>query len=114
MDLSFPTNDLDQEDYVVDVVLKYLHAATNPVVLVDACAIRHRVLEESHDLIDKTGLHVFVTPMGKGTVNKTHADYGGVYAGEGIQPDVKERVESSDLILAIGAIKSDFNTGQLP
>jgi pyruvate decarboxylase len=114
IDLSFPTNDPDQEDYVVDVVLKYLHAAKNPVILVDACAIRHRVLEETHDLIDKTGLPVFVTPMGKGAVNETRANYGGVYAGDGSQPDIKERVESSDLILTIGAIKSDFNTGQLP
>jgi pyruvate decarboxylase len=38
-------------------------------------------------------------------VNETHPGYGGVYAGEGSQPDVKERVEASDLILTIGAIK---------
>jgi len=94
----------------VEVVLKYLLAAKNPVILVDACAIRHRVLEEVHDLIDKTGLPVFVTPMGKGAVNETHKNYGGVYAGDGSQPEVKERVEASDLILTVGAIKSDFNT----
>jgi pyruvate decarboxylase len=111
IDLNYPTNDVDKEDYVVDVVLKYLHAAKNPIILVDACAVRHRVLEEVHDLIDKTGLPVFVTPMGKSAVNETHPMYGGVYAGEGSQPDVKERVESSDLILTIGAVKSDFNTG---
>ncbi|TVY55886.1 Pyruvate decarboxylase [Lachnellula cervina] len=48
--------------------------------------------------------------MGKGAVNEEHSNYGGVYAGEGSQPDVKKRVEASDLILTIGAIKSDFNT----
>lgn len=105
LDLQFPTNNADKEDYVVDVVLKYLQAAKNPVILVDACAIRHRVLEEVHALIDKTGLPVFVTPMGKSAVNETHPSYGGVYAGNGSQPEVKERVESSDLILTIGAIK---------
>jgi len=105
IDLHFPGNDPDRENYVVDVVLKYLSAAKNPVILVDACAIRHRVLLEVHDLIDKTGLPVFVTPMGKGAVNETHSNYGGVYAGEGSQPEVKQRVEASDLILTIGAIK---------
>ncbi|KAH8592241.1 thiamine diphosphate-binding protein [Bisporella sp. PMI_857] len=110
IDLSLKENDKAKEDYVVDVVLKYLLMAKNPVILVDACAIRHRVLEEVHDLIDKTGLPVFVTPMGKGAVNETHPNYGGVYAGDGSQPEVKERVEASDLILTIGAIKSDFNT----
>ncbi len=113
IDLSFPENDPAAEDYVVDVILKYIYAAKNPIILVDACAIRHQVLEETHDLIDKTGLPVFVTPMGKGAVNETHENYGGVYAGEGSQPEVRERVESSDLILTIGAIKSDFNTGKL-
>jgi pyruvate decarboxylase len=62
IDLHFPTNDQAREDYCVDVVLKYLHAAKNPIILVDACAIRHRVLDEVHDLISVTGLPVFVTP----------------------------------------------------
>lgn len=112
INLDYVTNDPDQEDYVVDVVLKSLHEAKNPIVLVDACAVRHRVLAEVHDLIDKTGLPVFVTPMGKSAVNESHSNYGGVYAGEGSLPDVKERVEAADLILTIGAIKSDFNTGK--
>lgn len=110
IDLSLPPNNPDREDYAVDIVLKYLEAAKNPIILVDACAIRHRVIPEVHGLIEKTGLPVFVTPMGKGAIDETYANYGGVYAGSGSHPEVKERVESSDLILTIGAIKSDFNT----
>lgn len=34
-----------------------------------------------------------------------------MYAGNGSREIVRERVESSDLIMSIGAIKSDFNTG---
>lgn len=110
IDLELPKNDEAKEDYVVDVVLKYLHAAKNPAILVDACTIRHRVVKEVHELAEKTNLPVFVTPMGKGAIDETNPNYAGVYAGEGSQPDVKERLESSDLILSIGAIKSDFNT----
>jgi pyruvate decarboxylase len=95
---------------VVDVVLKYLAAAKNPVILVDACAVRHRVLDETHDLIRKSNLPVFVTPMGKSAVDETLSNYGGVYAGDGSNAGVKERLESADLILSMGAIKSDFNT----
>ncbi|KAF1351850.1 pyruvate decarboxylase [Delphinella strobiligena] len=108
--LTYPANDGEKEDYVVDIVLKYLHAAKNPVILVDACAIRHRALAEVHDLIEKSGIPCFVAPMGKGAINETHSTYGGVYAGNGSNDGVKERVESSDLVLSIGAIKSDFNT----
>ncbi|KAK4194098.1 thiamine diphosphate-binding protein [Triangularia verruculosa] len=110
IDLSDPPNEPEKEDYVVDVVLRYLHAAKNPVILVDACAIRHRCLDEVRDLVDKTKLPVFVTPMGKGAINETSPSYGGVYAGTGSQPAVQERVESSDLVLSIGSLKSDFNT----
>jgi pyruvate decarboxylase len=110
IDLSLPKNDPEKEDYVVDVVLKYLQAAKNPIILVDACAIRHRALEEVHDLVEKSGLPTFVTPMGKGAIDETHKNFGGVYAGNGSNPGVSEAVEASDLILSIGAIKSDFNT----
>ncbi|KAJ5648468.1 hypothetical protein N7490_004840 [Penicillium lividum] len=110
IDLSSPSNDPEKEDYVVDVVLKYLQKADNPVILVDACAIRHRALEEVHNLVEVSGLPTFVTPMGKGAVNETHQNFGGVYAGDGSNAGVREVVESSDLILSIGAIKSDFNT----
>ncbi len=46
IDLQDPPNQPEKEDYVVDVVLKYLHAAKRPIILVDACAIRHRVSKE--------------------------------------------------------------------
>ena len=43
LDLSFAPNDKEKEDYCVQDVLRYLEASQNPVILVDACAIRHRV-----------------------------------------------------------------------
>ncbi|KAF2827581.1 pyruvate decarboxylase [Ophiobolus disseminans] len=110
LDLEYPPNDQEAEDYVVDVVLKSLHAAKNPVIVVDGCAIRHRALKETHDLVKKSGIPTFVAPMGKGAVDETLPNYGGVYAGNGSNAGVKERVESADLVLSIGAIKSDFNT----
>jgi pyruvate decarboxylase len=110
LDVNYPPNEQEAEDYVVDVVLKYLHAAKNPVIVVDACAIRHRALKETHDFVKKSGIPTFVAPMGKGAVDESLPNYGGVYAGDGSNAGVKERVESADLVLSIGAIKSDFNT----
>ncbi|KAK2871852.1 hypothetical protein FQN49_002763 [Arthroderma sp. PD_2] len=110
IDLQLPTNEEEKEDYVVDTVLKYLHAAKSPAIIVDACAIRHRVLDEVHDLVSKSGLPTFVAPMGKGAVDETLPNFGGVYAGDGSTANVREHVEASDLILSIGGIKSDFNT----
>ncbi|TKX24567.1 pyruvate decarboxylase-1 [Elsinoe australis] len=110
LDLSYPPNDTEKEDYVVSVILKYLSSAKSPVILIDACAIRHRALSETRALVEKSSIPTFVTPMGKGAISETLPNYGGVYAGDGSNAGVKDRVESSDLILTIGAIKSDFNT----
>ncbi|KAF5022768.1 hypothetical protein F66182_5183 [Fusarium sp. NRRL 66182] len=111
IDMSEPKNDPGNEDFVVDEILKAMYAAKRPVILVDACAIRHRVVDEVHQLVDKLDLPVFVTPMGKGAVNEDHPNYGGVFAGDGSHPArVQSIVEGSDLLLTIGALKSDFNT----
>ncbi|KAK6828789.1 hypothetical protein RU639_003693 [Aspergillus parasiticus] len=83
IDLDKPANEAEKEEYVVDVVLKYLYAARSPVILVDAGAIRHGVLGVVHELIQKTGFPIFVTPMGKGAVDETLTNFGGVYAGSG-------------------------------
>ncbi|OJJ35956.1 hypothetical protein ASPWEDRAFT_109541 [Aspergillus wentii DTO 134E9] len=110
VDLNDPLNDLEKEDYVVDVVLRYLHSAKDPVLLIDAGAIRHSAVDVVHALVQKSGLPTFVAPMGKGAVDETLPNFGGVYAGDGSNEGVRERVESSDLILSIGPLKSDFNT----
>jgi len=64
-----------------------------------------------HELIDKTNLPIFVTPMGKGSVDETNPRYGGVYIGKLSTPTVKAAVEAADLILHIGGHKTDLNTG---
>ncbi|SPO01329.1 probable pyruvate decarboxylase [Cephalotrichum gorgonifer] len=110
IDLSEPANDPEREEYVVDVILRTLYAAKDPIILVDSCTIRHRVVKEVTDLINKTNIPFFMTPMGKGALDESDPRYGGIYAGSGSDPEVRKRVEDSDLILFVGALKSDFNT----
>ncbi|KAK7690152.1 hypothetical protein QCA50_006801 [Cerrena zonata] len=81
------------------------------IILVDACAVRHHVKDELQELLTKTHFPVFATPMGKTAVSESYERYGGIYVGSISRPEVKERVENAKLILSIGALKSDFNTG---
>nr|BAI23188.1 pyruvate decarboxylase [Cyberlindnera jadinii] len=111
IDLSLKPNDPEAEDEVIQTVCEMVQKAKNPVILVDACASRHDVKKETKDLIDATQFPAFVTPMGKGGVDEQHPRFGGVYVGTLSKPDVKEAVESADLVLSVGAILSDFNTG---
>lgn len=111
IDLSLKQNDPDAQAEVIETVLDLVADAKNPVILVDACASRHSCRDEVAQLIDATNFPVFVTPMGKSAVNESHPRFGGVYVGSLSEPAVKEAVESADLVLSIGALLSDFNTG---
>jgi len=62
-------------------------------------------------LLYKTGYPVYCAPMGKTAVDETYERYGGIYVGSISRPEVKEKVESAKLILSIGGLKSDFNSG---
>ncbi|OUM51721.1 hypothetical protein BVG19_g844 [[Candida] boidinii] len=106
-----PLNEPAAEDEVVDAIKDIIKAAKKPIILVDACALRHDSTKAVHELSNITQFPVFTTPMGKSSVDESHPRFGGVYVGVLSQPDVKEVVESSDLILSIGGLLSDFNTG---
>jgi len=107
-----PANDPDVEEFVLDEIVKLFDQAEgDAVILVDACAIRHSVKEEVKELLKRTGLPVYAAPMGKTAVDETEARYGGIYVGSISHPEIKEKVESAKLIISVGALKSDFNTG---
>lgn len=111
IDLSLKPNDVSAETEVVDLVLDLIKDAKNPIILADACCSRHDVKAETKKLIDVTQFPSFVTPMGKGSIDEQNPRFGGVYVGTLSSPEVKEAVEGADLILSVGALLSDFNTG---
>lgn len=110
IDLSLSPNDQESENYLVNVVLSYLEQARKPRILVDACASRFRVLPEVEALVRKSGLPTFVTPASKGFVDENLPNFAGIYAGKGSTHDVRSQIESSDLVLSIGTLRSDINT----
>jgi pyruvate decarboxylase len=110
IDLTTPKNDPETEAEVTSTILDLLYKAKNPILLTDACSARHGVVDEVHELLGKLQIPGFVTPMGKGVINETDPQYGGVYIGRVSLPEVKKAVEGSDCILSIGSLLSDFNT----
>lgn len=111
IDLSLKPNDPEAQEEVVQSILTLIKQSSNPIILVDACAGRHDCKQEVAQIIDKTQFPVFTTPMGKSTVDENHPRFGGVYVGSLSHPDVKKAVENADLVLSIGALLSDFNSG---
>ncbi|KAG6894240.1 hypothetical protein C0992_006957 [Termitomyces sp. T32_za158] len=109
---SQPPNDPQIESFVIDTIVKRLEeAGGDVVVLVDACAIRHGVKEELNEFLRKTKFPVYSTPMGKTAVDENFERYGGIYLGSISRPEIKESVEAAKLVLSVGGLRSDFNTG---
>ncbi|EWZ31444.1 hypothetical protein FOZG_14589 [Fusarium oxysporum Fo47] len=59
LNLQASLNDPRKEDPLVEVILKRLHTAKKPILLIDTFAIRHHVLDEIKALTDKAQIPVF-------------------------------------------------------
>ncbi|KLJ09409.1 pyruvate decarboxylase [Blastomyces silverae] len=111
IDLSVPPNDHKRESHVVDMITKLLRTAKRPALLVDILAIRHHATDEINEFITKSNIPAYVTPMGKGAVDETLPQFQGIYVGEASPSIIRDNFHASDLILNIGPLKSDINTG---
>ena len=79
---------MDVEKFVLDEIVKRVDKAGGDIaILVDACAIRHGVVHELHELMHATGFPIYSAPMGKSIVPETYERFGGVCGVEfSLQP----------------------------
>ncbi|EKM49816.1 uncharacterized protein PHACADRAFT_167159 [Phanerochaete carnosa HHB-10118-sp] len=107
-----PQNDPETESVVLDEIVKLIEEAERGVIiLVDACSIRRNVKDEVFEFAKKTRFPVYSTPMGKTAIPEDYELHGGIYAGVTSRPEVKAKVESAKLIISVGGLKTNFNTG---
>ncbi|BGP14737.1 hypothetical protein JCM10213v2_002688 [Rhodosporidiobolus nylandii] len=100
-------------EFVVKEITRLWDDAKEPIILIDACAIRYGVGHLVRDLVKATGVKFYTTPMGRSAIDEDPENgFGGVYVGEVTDPKVKEVVEKTDLAIMVGSLKSDFNTGE--
>lgn len=113
LNLTPPPNDQKIQSEVLDDIIRLIETAEDPVIIIDACCGRHNATPEAQKLIELTKFKFAVTPMAKGSkdIDESDPKFIGCYVGDLSYPRVKELVESSDLVLSLGAVLSDFNTG---
>ncbi|EXJ81069.1 hypothetical protein A1O3_07357 [Capronia epimyces CBS 606.96] len=99
------------EDHIISLVLSEIEKASHPVILADVLTIRHGGLELTRKLAEITQFPSYSTPLSKGIIDENAPYYNGVYNGKVSFPGVAEGVESSDLVLNLGPLLSDSNTG---
>ncbi|KAK9470734.1 thiamine diphosphate-binding protein [Dipodascopsis tothii] len=111
LELKIVNEDEKLEDALVDEIEVALLGARRPALLVDLLARRHRSRELVMELVSVTGYPSFSTDLAKGFVDEDHPAFVGQYNGVLSRPGVREALEDSDVVLNIGPIISDNNTG---
>ncbi|WP_432735892.1 alpha-keto acid decarboxylase family protein [Maridesulfovibrio sp. FT414] len=106
-----PASDKQTLETVIPLILEKLEQAGTAIALVGALIGRYELHEPMLEFIDKSGIPFTSMFMAKGTLSETHPNFIGVYNGRILDKEVQQTVESSDLVISFGAIRSDINTG---
>ena len=88
-----------------------LTKSTSPAVLAGYLIRRLNLQDMATRLIEKADLPFATMFMDKNTLDESLKQYVGIYDGRIMNQEVRDFIESSDCVLNIGALWSDFNTG---
>lgn len=109
--LAPPKNPAKTQEICLKVVSEAIKSAEYPIIVVDACVQRHGLVKEALDFVKKSNFPTYCSPMAKGIVPEDFPNYRGCYAGSITLEGIAKEVKKADLIIELGSIKSDFNTG---
>jgi indolepyruvate decarboxylase len=106
-----PGSDAAVLEAAVSAILSALDNARAAVALPGFMVARLGVGAEMQAIIDKSGLPFATMFMDKSVLDEQQPAFVGMYDGAIMTEEVRAFVESCDVVLAVGAIASDFNTG---
>lgn len=95
----------------VDAIVKTISKAKSPCILPGIMVSRFGLTKQAADVVNASGLPFATMLVDKSVLDEGHPNYMGMYGGKLINEPVREFVESSDCVLCIGVIPTDFNTG---
>ena len=108
---AHPTSDPDALREAIFEAAKMIEQSRKPMVIGDVELIRYKLQKDFAGFIDKTGFPYVTMMLGKTLLTEHHPQFVGLYEGDRSTESVRNRVESSDCILQLGALMTDFNTG---
>jgi indolepyruvate decarboxylase len=93
-------------------ITERIQAARSVAVLPAYTVSRFKLQRSLQALIEALGCPFAVTPMEKGVLPETHAQFAGMYMGAGSSPSVLEAIEAADLVIDAGGVNfNEINTG---
>ena len=115
-----PTPPLDSQalSEAVGEAASLLEQSQRPIILAGVELHRYGIAHHFSELLDQTGYPFATTLLGKSIISEMHPQFIGSYAGRLSADAIRQRVETADCILGLGALMSDINLGgftaQLP
>lgn len=88
-----------------------IKAAKQPVILAGAQIHRFKTIDKVIGLVNNLNIPVVTSILGKTAFPESHPNFIGSYFGKFGDPRVREYVESCDLILCLGAVLTEMETG---
>lgn len=108
---THPKSDPDALEEAIKEAMSMLDKSQKPVVIGDVELIRYKLQKDFAGLLDKTGFPYVTMMLGKTLLSEHHPQFIGLFEGERSRDYVKNRIESADCVLKLGALMTDFNTG---
>jgi indolepyruvate decarboxylase len=109
--LNPPVSDRANLQAATSAILAALKGAKTACILPGILAVRAGARDTLQSFVDASGLPFATMFMDKAVLNEQQPGYLGMYDGKLMDESVRMFVESCDLVLNIGAMLTDFNTG---
>jgi len=106
-----PRSNLEMLSAATDSIVCALAEAETACVLPGILVARAGLRAELKAVIDASGLPFASMFMGKSVLDERHPAYAGMYDGALMNEEVRSFVEGRDLVLNVGALMTDFNSG---
>ncbi len=106
-----PTSDPTALQSATDAIIAALEGVHTACILPGLLTVRAGIREALQSFVNASGLPFATMFADKSVLDEQQPAYIGMYDGRLMDESVREFVESCDLVLTIGAIMSDFNTG---
>jgi len=110
----FPGIEASDPDALAEAIkeaLGMLEGAQRPIVIGDVELVRFKLQKAFAEFLEKSGYPYVTMMLGKAVLSEHHPQFIGLFEGDRSREYVRDRVESADCILLLGALMTDFNTG---
>jgi len=88
-----------------------MNRSRKPVIIAGVELHRFGLQAALADLLQKTGIPVAATLLGKSVIRENHPQYIGVYEGAMGREEVRKYVESCDCLILLGTLMTDIDLG---